>query len=171
MSSEAPRTRGRTDLAVLGLAALVVVLADQVSKSLVVSALALGQRVDVVGDLVVLWRVENSGSSFSLFRFPGNQLLFYAVTIVAVGMVVWFHRAYAGRGMWLQLLLGVFLGGTLGNLIDRLRFGAVTDFISVGFGDSRFPTWNVADASLTVSLFVLLGYIVFFDRHPTEETA
>ena len=129
-----------------------------------------GEQIEVVGDLVVLWRVENTGSAFSLFQFPGSQLLFFVVTILALALVAYFHLAFRGRGAWLQVLLGIFLGGTLGNFIDRIRLGAVTDFISVGFGNTRFPTWNVADASLTVGLGLLLAYIVLVEPAARQAT-
>jgi signal peptidase II len=170
MSSEAPQTRGWADTAVLGLTALVIVVADQTSKALVTAGLALGEQVRVVGDLVILWRVENTGSAFSLFQFPGSQLLFFVVTILALALVAYFHLAFRGRGAWLQVLLGIFLGGTLGNFIDRIRLGTVTDFISIGFGNTRFPTWNVADASLTVGLGLLLAYIVLVEPRRGRRT-
>jgi signal peptidase II len=70
--------------------------------------------------------------------------------------------------VWLHLLLGVILGGTLGNLVDRVRQGYVTDFVSVGIGDMRWPTWNVADASLVVGIIVLVAYLTFFDGSRVE---
>jgi len=171
MSSEAPPGRGGAELMALGLTALVILVADQVTKALIIANLALGERVEVVGDLAILWHVQNSGASFSLFRFDGNVILFYAVTVVALGMVWYFHRSFRGRSPWLQVVLGIFLGGSLGNLIDRVRFGYVTDFISIGFGDTRFPTWNVADAGITTGITLLVIYLLFFESRRAEARA
>jgi signal peptidase II len=68
-------------------------------------------------------------------------------------------------------VLGLVLGGTLGNLVDRVRLGYVTDFISVGIGDLRWPTWNVADASLVVGIGILVVYLTFFDHQQTQASA
>jgi signal peptidase II len=91
--------------------------------------------------------------------------------VLALGMLVYFHRAFRGRGPLLHVVLGMILGGTLGNLIDRIRLGYVTDFISVGIGDLRWPTWNVADASLVVGIIVLVGYMTFLDPRRGEASA
>ena len=86
------------------------------------------------------------------------------MTVVALGMIVYFHRAFAGRSLWLEALLGLILGGTLGNLVDRVRQGYVTDFVSVGFGSVRFPTFNVADSSIVVGIGILVIVLMLLDR-------
>ncbi|HEX2193955.1 MAG TPA: signal peptidase II [Candidatus Limnocylindria bacterium] len=165
MSSAAPPNR-RAELAVLGVTAAALVIADQVSKAAIESGLGVGERVAVLGDLVILWHVRNSGAAFSLFQFEGSLVLFYVVHVLALGMVAWFQRAFQGRSLWLHATLGLLLGGSIGNLIDRVRQGYVTDFMSVGFGDARFPTWNVADAGITVGITLLVGYLVLLEpRH------
>jgi signal peptidase II len=170
MSTDAPSSR-RRELAVLLLTALVWLVADQVTKALVEGNVALGDQVDVLGNLVVIWHVQNTGSAFSLFQFEGSLILFYAVHLVALGMVVYFHRTFHGRSLWLQVILGIVLGGSIGNLFDRLRHGYVTDFISVGFGDVRFPTWNIADAGITVGISLLVIYLVFLEPRRSESPA
>lgn len=145
---------------------MAVVLLDQLTKALVVANLEVGERVGVIGDLVMIWHVQNRGAAFSLFQ--GAQPLMYVVTAVAVGMVVYFHRAFADRGAWLQLLLGVILGGALGNFVDRVRLGYVTDWLSMGIGDLRWPNYNVADASLFLGIGILVVYLTFFDERRAE---
>jgi signal peptidase II len=169
MSSDAPRTRRLNDLLAMGLTASAVFVADQVAKALVVAALGVGERAPVFGDLVVLWHVQNRGAAFSLFQDAG--LLFYLVTLVAFGMIAYFHRTFAGRGRWLHVVLGLVLGGTLGNLVDRLRLGYVTDFVSVGIGDLRWPTFNVADASIVVGILALVAYLTLADPMRREAGA
>lgn len=166
MSSEGEHRGGRADVWALGLTAALVLAADQLSKSLVSAALELGESARVIGDLVIIWHVQNTGASFSLFRFDGSQVLFFVVTLLAFVLIASFHRSFRGQGLWLHVLLGMVLGGTLGNFIDRLRFGYVTDFISMGFGDTRFPTYNVADASLVLGMIALV--VVLFIREPSK---
>jgi signal peptidase II len=161
MTTHPPRINGRNDLLVLLATGALVYLVDQASKALVVANMQVGARVQVVGDLVQLWHAQNAGAAFSLFQ--GGQLLFFVVTALALAMIVYFHRSFRGQSRWLQLILGVILGGTLGNLTDRVRLGYVTDFVSVGFGDTRFPTFNVADSAIVVGIGVLVIYLALLD--------
>jgi signal peptidase II len=170
MSSQAlPHTQARSELLTMGLTATVVLLADQATKAAIDSALALGERVPIIGDLVVLWHVRNEGAAFSLFQ--GGQVFFLIVTVLAFAMLIYFQRAFRGRGVALYVVLGLILGGTLGNLIDRIRLGYVTDFISVGIGDLRWPTWNVADASIVVGILALVAYLMILEPRRGEAQA
>ena len=153
-------------LLILLAVAVAILVLDQVTKALVVGAIPLGGTVPVIGDLLILWHVRNAGAAFSLFQ--GGTLLFLVVTIVALGMIVYFHRAFAGRSLWLQALLGLILGGTVGNFVDRLRLGYVTDFVSVGFGSTRFPTFNVADSSIVVGIGILVLVLMLLDRQEAQ---
>jgi signal peptidase II len=158
-------TRWMEPLLLVAVAA-VIFIADQATKAAVISGIGLHERVPVVDDLVQLWHVQNSGAAFSLFQ--GGTLLFLVVTVVALGMIVYFHRQFRGRSPWLQVLLGVILGGTAGNLVDRVRLGYVTDFVSVGVGELRWPTFNVADSSIVVGIGLLVAYLVLTDRRREE---
>lgn len=147
---------------VLAVTAVTLYVIDQLTKAIIVANVGLGESVPVIGDLVRIWHVRNTGAAFSLL--PGALWLFVPVTVIALGMVAWFHRSLRGRTLWVQVVLGMVLAGTLGNLTDRLRFGYVVDFVSVGFGDTRFPTFNVADSSLVVGILLLVAYLTFADR-------
>jgi signal peptidase II len=153
--------RGRELATLLGVAAVLLV-ADQISKALVAANVAMGQQVDVIGSFVQIWHAENAGAAFSLFQ---NLLpVFLAVSVLALGLVAYFARAFHGRSLWFFLVLGVVLGGTLGNLVDRVvRGGRVIDFVSVGVGDVRWPTFNVADSSLVTGILALVVILWFFD--------
>lgn len=150
----------RPALVVAGTAVLLYV-ADQISKLLVVAGMGLGESHDVIGDLVRIWYVQNTGAAFSLF--PGAIWLFVPVTVLALVMIGYFFRAFHERGPWIHVILGTILAGTLGNLTDRLRLGYVVDFISVGIGEARFPTFNVADSAVVVGIGVLVLYLTFAD--------
>lgn len=148
----------RAALLVAGTAAILYV-ADQVTKALVVASMPFGARQEVLGDLVQLWHVRNTGAAFSLF--PGATWLFLVVTAGALLMIAYFYRAFRARGAWIHVVLGAILAGTLGNLTDRLRNGYVVDFVSVGIGDVRWPTFNVADSALVVGIGLLVLYLSF----------
>jgi signal peptidase II len=144
-------------------------LADQASKLAVVAALELGESHDVIGDLVRIWYVQNTGAAFSLF--PGALWLFLPVTVLALVMIGYFFRSFRQRGPFIHVVLGAILAGTLGNLTDRLRLGYVIDFVSVGIGDARFPTFNVADSAVVVGIGVLVLYLTFADRDRAGDDA
>lgn len=148
----------RSVVLLIGTAALIYA-ADQVTKALVVANLAYGERVQVIGDTVQLWHLRNTGAAFSIL--PGAVWLFIPITIVALGMVVYFHRQFRRRGPWIHVILGLILAGSLGNLTDRVRWGYVVDFVSVGVGDLRWPAFNVADPAVVGGIIILVIYLTF----------
>jgi signal peptidase II len=155
---------------VLAGTAAVLYAADQVTKALIVANLEHGARVELIGDVVRLWHVRNTGAAFSIL--PGATWLFIPVTLVALGLVAYFFREFRTRSLWIHVVLGMILAGTLGNLTDRLRSGYVVDFIDVGIGDLRWPTFNVADPSVVIGILLLVGYLTFLDpRHHGDEPA
>jgi signal peptidase II len=160
---------GLMKAAVLLVTALALLIADQVTKALVVADLAVGQKFNVIGDLVQIWHAQNRGAAFSLFQ--GGTLLFLVVSVLSIGLVVYFHRGLRDRSPWLHLVLGMVLGGTLGNFVDRLRQGYVTDWLSVGVGDTRWPTFNIADASVVVGIGILVLYLFVTNPDRREATA
>lgn len=145
----------------LAVTAVALYIADQVTKALVVANIDYGERVPVLGDTVQLWHVRNTGAAFSLFE--GLTWLFLPVHLLAIVMVVYFHRQFRDRGPWIHVVLGAILAGSLGNLTDRVRLGYVVDFVSVGIGDLRWPTFNVADSTLVVGIGLLVLYLTFVD--------
>jgi signal peptidase II len=137
----------------LGLAGVLVV-ADQLTKAWLVSFLAPGQSVDVVGDTLRLVFSQNNGGLFGLFH--GQAVVFGLVSLVVVGLIVLYH-ARADRSMYLSITLGLLLGGAVGNLIDRLRLGYVVDFVDAGVGTMRWYTFNVADTGISFAIVLLLA--------------
>lgn len=134
--------------------AIAVVVADQLSKAWLVSILAPGQSTQVVGDLVRLVHSRNAGGLFGLLQ--GQALPFAALSIVVMGLIVGYH-ARSGRSPYLTVTLGLLLGGAIGNLIDRVRLGYVVDFVDAGIGSLRWYTFNVADASISLAIVLLLA--------------
>jgi signal peptidase II len=131
-----------------GAVAAVVLLVDQVTKALVSNSIALGDSRHLLPG-VTLVHAENSGVAFSLFT--GSEAGVVVLTIVIVGCVlVYFATHVKQRLMWLAS--GMIVGGALGNLADRIRAGAVTDFIKL----PSWPAFNLADASITLGVLVLI---------------
>ena len=145
----------------LVIAAFVVVL-DQISKSWVRSNLELSETVPLVGCLSFTY-VRNTGSAFGLFA--NQAFLLTVIAIVGLVVILLFYRYLSRFNVLGIMALSLIFGGALGNLIDRLRFGFVTDFIDVRlWGDFHWPTFNVADSAITVGSIVLAVFIFLVFR-------
>ena len=169
MSSEGSVSSGFRNGFVLLLTALAILVADQATKAVVVSSLAVGEKAELLGDVVQVWHAQNRGAAFSLFQ--GGTVIFLVVSVLSIGMVAYFYRSFRDRSPWLHLVLGIVLGGTLGNFTDRLRQGYVTDWLSIGIGDTRWPTFNVADSSVVVGIGILVLYLFLTNPDRREATA
>ena len=154
--SLAAQSRQWVGLAAIALAA---VLADQVTKQLVVSTLALDERVRVVGSFTI-HRVQNSGIAFGLFP-KGTAVVIVLTTVAVAWMLVFFARSGA-RHPVLPAAVGLLIGGSLSNLVDRVRLGHVTDFLDLRF----WPAFNLADSFIVAGVAILLGALVAADRNP-----
>ena len=169
MSSGGSTKGGFSKAVILLLTALTIVVADQLTKALVVANLAVGEKARLLGDLVQVWHAQNRGAAFSLFQ--GGTAVFLIVSVLSIGMVGYFYRSLRDRSPWLHVVLGIVLGGTLGNFIDRLRQGYVTDWLSIGIGDTRWPTFNVADSSVVIGIGILVVYLFLTSPDRRKATA
>jgi signal peptidase II len=134
-----------------------VVALDQISKLWVRSNLELFQTVPITGCLSLTY-VRNTGSAFGLFA--NQAFLLILVAIVGLVAILLLYR-YLSRSSILSIsALGLIFGGAIGNLIDRVRFGYVTDFVDVRlWRDFHWPAFNVADSAITVGSIVLVIFI------------
>jgi signal peptidase II len=135
------------------LIAIGVVVADQLAKSWLAATLSFGEGMSVLGDWLNFVHWRNDGALFGLL--PQSAPAFAIVSLVVVVLIVVYHRK-AGRGTVTTIALALLLGGAIGNLIDRLRWGYVLDWIDMGIGEWRFYTYNIADAAITVSIIGLI---------------
>lgn len=152
--------------------ALLVFLADQASKYWVTHVLDLRSRgsVPVLPVFSLTW-VENTGVSMGLFRADsdgGRWALVAATAAIALGVTVWILRE---RSRWDVVALGLVLGGALGNIVDRVRFGYVVDFLHFFWEGHHFYVFNVADAAISVGVAMLLAGALFArdTRQPVQE--
>jgi signal peptidase II len=138
--------RARAWLAMLAVCGVVVAL-DQASKAAVIDSMVSGERVDLALGFE-LARVSNSGIAFGFLDEGGALVL--VVTFAALALILgWFAFDTTRPGLWLGV--GLLTGGALGNLVDRIREGAVTDFID----PPLWPAFNLADISITVGVVVI----------------
>jgi signal peptidase II len=139
--------------------AVAAVLADQVTKHIVTSTLALDESTHVAGPLSI-HHVENSGIAFGLFS-SATAIVTLVTGAAVVWMIVYFARS-GSRHPVLPAALGLLIGGSLSNLVDRIRLHHVTDFIDLRW----WPAFNLADTFIVVGVILLLGAMIVADREP-----
>jgi signal peptidase II len=156
-SAERSLAAGRLQWIVLLLVAGAAVVADQLTKQVVGRTLALGESVDIVGPFTIQ-HVQNSGIAFGLFGSRTSIVI--VVTAVAVGAMLVFFARSGRRHPVLPVALGLVLGGSIANLVDRVRLGHVTDFLDL----VAWPAFNLADTFIVVGVAILFGALVLTDR-------
>jgi signal peptidase II len=150
---------GAAQWAALAAIAFAAVAADQLTKYLVTSRLALDDGVHVVGPFWI-HHVQNSGIAFGLFS-SATAVVIVATGIAVTWMLVFFGRSGA-RHPVLPVALGLVIGGSTSNLLDRVRLGYVTDFLDFRY----WPAFNLADSFIVIGVLVLLAVLVLNEREP-----
>ena len=139
--------------------ALAAVAADQLTKQLVVAQLAFGESVDVAGPLSI-HHVRNSGIAFGLFSTWASAVT--VLTAIAVAWMLGYFARAGARHPILPVALGLLVGGSVANLVDRLRLGHVTDFLDLRY----WPAFNLADTFIVVGVAILLVALISSERRP-----
>ncbi len=145
---------------------LIVVVADQLTKLAIIKWVSLYEKIPLNG-FINITHQRNSGAAFSFLADAGGwQRWAFVVLATAVSgfIVVWLWRLRRERQPILSAGLALVLGGALGNLLDRIRLGYVVDFFQVWIGSWPFPSFNVADAAITVGAALLIVDALFVSR-------
>ena len=116
----------------------------------------LGDDIPILPPVLDLHYITNRGVAFGLFSRFGD--VFVPVAIVIMAVIVGYYRTIQGQRLWLRLALSLQLGGALGNLLDRLRYGAVVDFVEFHIDAINFhwPVFNLADTAIVIGVGILL---------------
>jgi signal peptidase II len=136
--------------------ALIIILLDQFTKILIVGAYRLGDATRVTSFFNIV-RVHNEGAAFSFLASAGGwqRWFFTAVGVIAVIAIVWMLRSHAGQKLF-AFALSMILGGAVGNVIDRVWYGYVVDFLDFHTAGIHFPAFNVADSAITCGAICLI---------------
>jgi signal peptidase II len=141
--------------------AAVVVLLDQVTKWYIRHTFSLYESVSVIDSVFHITHVRNAGGAFGIFNQGARAWrlpVCLVVSCIAVGVLLAFVRRVQPGQRWLLLALGGILGGALGNFIDRMISGEVTDFLDFHWHGYYWPAFNVADSCITAGMVILLVY-------------
>ena len=136
--------------------ALVIVALDRWTKAMIRAKLATIGVSDVIKGFFELSYSENTGAAFGSFQ--GKNAIFIVVGIIALAFIFYIFRSL-NKSTWMRISFGLILGGALGNLIDRIAFGFVIDFIRIRVTQSMWwPNFNIADAGITVGAIMFAVY-------------
>ena len=136
---------------------------DQLTKYWVLAKMPLYKSITIIPGFFNLTHVHNPGGAFGFLAqngSPWRHWLFLGAAVLALGMILYFHHQTPRSHPYLALGLSLIFGGAIGNLIDRVRFGEVVDFLDFYILDHHWPTFNVADSGVTVGVIIFLAHIV-----------
>ncbi len=146
-----------------GVVTLVVAL-DQITKAMVIKMMPLFKSIVVIPGFFNLTHVHNPGGAFGFMAqngSPWRHWMFLAAAVVALSMIIYFHHQTPKTHPYLGLGLSLIFGGAIGNLIDRLRFGEVIDFLDFYVAHLHWPTFNVADSAVSIGVGIFVLHILF----------
>ena len=142
---------------------VIALAADQFTKYLAVVSLKGAQPFVILEDLLSFTYVENRGAAFGILQ--DKKILFVIITLIVLAAIVSFlYKNYSSTGNWLKVSMGLLMGGTLGNFLDRVRLDYVVDFVSVRlFNRFDFAVFNVADVCIVAGTIMLMIFIIFVE--------
>ncbi|HEX5132495.1 MAG TPA: signal peptidase II [Candidatus Krumholzibacteria bacterium] len=143
-------------------AALVVAL-DQLTKQILWRN---GQNYDIIDGYLHITLLKNAGAAFGMFQ--GGRVFFVVASVIAIALITYVGYRLPGGDRYRRMWLGLILGGALGNLIDRIIYGEVIDFLQIGFNGHYWPVFNVADMAVSIGAALL---VLFAIRTPDVDRA
>lgn len=135
---------------ILFLTILICFVIDQGMKAFITTSMSLADSIQIIRNFIRITYVQNIGAAWSIFA--GNSILLIGIGILSCIFVFLFYRKYNQKN---SILFGILLGGILGNLIDRIRYGYVIDYIDMNFGNYQYPIFNIADIFIVISVLIL----------------
>jgi signal peptidase II len=150
----------------LWILSITVLVLDQLIKLWIVDRLPFpsygpGRWIPVIDGFFHLVHVGNTGAAWSLFT--GRSTMLAILALITLGAIYFWRRSLNLREKWMQLSFGLLCGGIVGNLIDRLAYGHVVDFLDFHFGSYIYPTFNIADSSIVIGVVI---YFIYSMRAP-----
>ena len=141
-----------------------VVIADQISKALILKYLPVHHSIPVIRGLFDITHIHNPGGAFGLMANMSETVrtfVFIFVSSLAVCLILYLFIKTPRSHTFLAIGFALILGGAVGNLIDRFRFGVVVDFLDVYVGKFHWPAFNIADSAITVGILIFLSHLLF----------
>ena len=146
-----------------GAVAGMVILLDQISKLIVLKSIPLYNSIVVIPGFFNLIHIRNPGGAFGFMAANASTTrhwIFLIAIGIAMAMILYFYHQTPRSYPFLGMALALIFGGAVGNLIDRLRFGEVVDFLDVYLGQLHWPAFNVADSAVTIGVVIFIIHII-----------
>ena len=139
---------------------LIIIVLDQLSKYWILNNLPLYENIPIIKDFFSLFHIRNRGAAWGMLSNQSWGI--YLLTVISIAASIFiFYLIYINKIKPVRITLALILGGSIGNLIDRIRFNNVVDFLSFTFGDYHFPTFNIADSAIVVGAICLALFLIF----------
>ncbi len=148
----------------LAIIAGLIIAADQITKTLIYNFLPLHQSISVIPGFFNITHIHNPGGAFGFMSDQSPQLrniVFLFISSLAVGLIFWFYKKTPQSHPVLAFGFALIFGGAIGNLIDRIRFGWVVDFLDFFIGNLHWPAFNVADSAISIGIFIFVLHLLF----------
>jgi signal peptidase II len=141
-----------------------VILVDQLVKWIITETMPLYQSIPVIPGFFNLTHIQNTGGAFGFLAHQGVGLriaIFIVVSSLAAGFIFYLYKKTVDTLPFLSSGFALLFGGAIGNLVDRIRFGRVTDFLDVYIGSLHWPVFNVADSAVSIGIAIFLYHFLF----------
>lgn len=147
----------------------VIVIMDQVVKAIVRRMLPVDSHITIIPNFFLIWHIQNTGAGFSLLKDQNTILIW--VSLIIIGVIIFYHDRFIGSRIQ-TIAFAFILGGAIGNLIDRVLNGAVTDFFEffIPIVNDYFPAFNVADSCITIGAIILIISLFLAGKELKKET-
>ena len=133
---------------------LVCLLIDQIIKVVITTNLKIADSINIITNFFRITYLQNTGAAWSILS--GNKIVLILITLIALFLIYYFLLKNKNLKNIEYILYGVLIGGILGNLIDRVRFGYVIDYLDFNFENYRYPVFNFADICIVVSIVIMV---------------
>ncbi len=146
-----------------GVAGLIVIV-DQITKALILKSMPLYHSVPVIPGFFNITHIQNPGGAFGFLANQSSSLrtiVFLLISSLAVGLIFWFYKNTPKTHPWLANAFAMIFGGAIGNLIDRIRFRKVVDFLDIYLGDLHWPAFNIADSAISIGIAIFIFHLLF----------
>jgi len=138
----------------LAIISLVCIIIDQIIKVVITTNVEFAHSINVINNFFRITYLQNTGAAWSILS--GNRILLIIVTVIALGIIYYVFLKDKKIKNYESILLGLLLGGIIGNLIDRVRFGYVIDYLDFNIFSYHYPVFNFADICIVISIIILV---------------
>ena len=146
---------------------LAILLLDQLTKQAVRENLVYGESRPVIEGFFNLVYVRNDGAAWNILS--GHGLILILISVAVLVLLVVYRKHFLQEQLSHKILFGLMIAGIAGNLIDRIRFGWVTDFLDFEFGSYHYPSFNVADSAICIAVVLYIAFN-FFEKKEVDES-